>query len=178
MARRSPLVEVAAPDGRVFLIGSGGFARYPGGPFSIVAYPFGKAGLAHLGQPPYVEPVRGSDAYFRRLDQLTESIRYGTWEPPSLPDAEIARLQARAARREERRMYVEEHPVRSLLMAAAHMSLVISFFVVVGAFGDVLSGRHVNLPSPVPLVAVVVSWTALLTFLSRRNARHSRPGSA
>lgn len=174
------LVEVAAPDGRVFLIGSGGFARYPGGPFSIVAYPFGTVDLAYLRRPSYVEPVRGAD-YLRRLDELIGRIRDGTWEPPSLSDAEIASLKARAAkreeRREERRDYMEQHPVRSLLKAAVHISLVIVFFIAVGAISDLVSGRNVSLPSPASLVVLVTFLTVLLAILGRRNARHPRPGS-
>jgi hypothetical protein len=58
MADRSPLAEVAAPDGHLYLIGSGGFARQGGGPFSIVAYPFGRTEQAILhSRPTYVEPI-------------------------------------------------------------------------------------------------------------------------
>ena len=74
MASRPKLVEVAAPNGRVFLIGSGGFGREPGGPFSIVAYPR-RDDLAYLPRPPYVEAVRDARAYARRLDELITSIR-------------------------------------------------------------------------------------------------------
>lgn len=170
MAPKRGLIEVAAPDGSVFLVGSGGFAREAGGPFSIVAYPK-RDDLAYLRRPAYVEPVRGANAYFRRLDDLISGIREGTWQPPSLSEAEVARLRAQAAKREVRRAYAQEHPVRSLVMATAYFAAVVLFFVAVGVVGDLMSGREVTAPSPVRLAALVASWAALLAFMGRRNAR-------
>jgi hypothetical protein len=52
VAADSRLIEVAAPDGTLYLVGPGGFPRQSGGPFPIVAYPFGRAEFASLrGRP-------------------------------------------------------------------------------------------------------------------------------
>jgi hypothetical protein len=177
VASSSSLTEVAAPDGQLYLIGPGGFARHDGGPFSIVGYPFGQTQLAFLrSRPSYVEGISRADAVAGRLEELTNRIRDGTWTPPALAETERARLETRAVKRNAQRQWAQLHPVASIVKATANMAVVVLVFVGIGVLSDLIFGRGVQLPSPLPLLAFVAGWAALLCALAVWNARHlARP---
>jgi hypothetical protein len=170
MAPRSEFAEVTAPDGRGYLIGSGGFARN-GGPFSIVVYPFGRAERAVLGsRPTHVEPVR-SGAFGRRIEELTEAIQSGTWTPPELSDEERTRLENRAAKREARRAWARSHPVASTAKSTAHIAFVVLIFFAMRGLVDLLAGRTPGFPSPLGLLAFLAAWFVLLSGFGLWSAR-------
>lgn len=171
MASRAALAEVAAPDGRLYLIGSGGFVRRQvGGPFSIVAYPFGTAEQTVLrSAPTYTEPIRSADAFYRRLEELTDGIRRGTWTPPALSDSERARLENRTTKRRAKRdaelAWARQHPFAAVAAGTAKLAVVILLFVAIGVAFDLVAGDEVSFPSPVPLLAFLAFGAALQVIL-------------
>jgi hypothetical protein len=167
MASRAALAEVAAPDGRLYLIGTGGFVRRQvGGPFSVVAYPLGTAEQAVLrSEPTYIEPVRSADAFYRRLEELTDGIRRGTWTPPALSDSERARLENRITKQKAKRdaelAWARQHPFAAVAAGTTKLAVAILFFVAIGATVDLVAGDEVSFPSPMPLLAFLAFWAAL-----------------
>ena len=176
MPSESPFVEVVGPDGRAVIVGRGPFGRHAGGPFSIIAYPYGTAELAVLrGRPTYVEPVRTGDEYRSRLDELVQGVREGAWMPPDLSDAERAALEARAMKRQAAGAWAQRHPVRSAARATLRVAAFIAVVLLVGAVADLVSGRGFSSPTK-PFLVALGAWLLLLSTVSVWVRRKSSTG--
>ncbi len=174
MASHIPLAEVAAPDGRLYLIGSGGFAQHVGGPFSVVAYPFGRTEQDWLkARPTYIEAVRHAGAFQPRLKALTDAIQAGTWAPPELSEDERGRLEQRAARREAGVAAARQRPFATTMRFTLQFAIFLLVITAAMAFSDVAAGRAPAFPSVVGLLSFVAAWSLLLGGLKQWSVRRS-----
>ena len=175
MAKRSRLTEVAGPDGGRYLVGSGGFARQPGGAFSIVVYPYGHGDAG--GPATHIEPVVSAAEFRCRTEELVEAIRSGVWRPPQHSDEEKERLAARKARVEAA---LASPPTRIAKIKFAVFAVLLGVFVL-GTLLNIVLGHT---PSPVGPLYTIAIWylvldglIPLVKSLCRRWAGGGNPGA-
>lgn len=171
--------ELMAPDGCRYLIGPGGSTTVGGcGPFSIVVYKIGldeRPNFAML--PKYTEAVRHSRSLHERLQALAEGIENGSWAFPEQTLDERKRLERTATRADKlaaRQIWVQEHPVASVLKAMMLTTLTVIGLFALYIVSTLVRAEETGLPSPVPWVGFLVLWFIFLVSAAVLMRRHRK----